>query len=589
MSLTNLLNKGKESPKDIPNNNKVTALKNYFNPKLLSILFAAFATWCAGNGWPKNNTPFIDSLSVPPQIQKWNENKSLFPEGLEQSLTDSGINSNNTSFNVVENKGTLSISWVNQGLKVSVEESNRIWTIVWVEYAVVWDEVWTLITVRTGSGYKSWLITWVYKWVDFSSKITAWRLEEDIKWVTIWQNFIWAEIEKLFEQWKIGAYASATDTDTKTLSVSEITWTDVPGWREWSQTTTRWIWAKTYAAWWKWTYFNPTTKIDWNLGYRETRFWGETERWVDYGLQVSKLLVDSGWELKWWLEWFNAWDYKSNTYYAWLNYNFDWWVTAWIRVKKIDDTSYDDEIIMFGISIPLWWPKNSDTPKRTYTQSRGGLNVNDIDHVTWGRHATSQLYGYEKEETNTWFEAAPDVEAPVLNSTNQTFTTTVWTPLTLVNVEATDNVDWSVTVVQGWDTVDFNTAWTYNVTYTATDSAGNSSITITHIYQVNALPLPTITFGADTTVNDTEAVFNWADTSIDITYTNIQAWATFRIVSVTGWISVNAGDFSIDWNWDISYTWDAWSNQTVNLTIWVTNPGQAEITWSSSITVIDDV
>jgi hypothetical protein len=80
-----------------------------------------------------------------------------------------------------------------------------------------------------------------------------------------------------------------------------------------------------------------------------------------------------------------------------------------------------------------------------------------------------------------------DTTAPVLDSTSQTFTTTVGTPLTLQTVTATDAVDGNVAVVQSGDTVNFNAVGTYNVVYTATDSASNSS-TITHTYVVNAVP-----------------------------------------------------------------------------------------------------
>jgi len=79
-------------------------------------------------------------------------------------------------------------------------------------------------------------------------------------------------------------------------------------------------------------------------------------------------------------------------------------------------------------------------------------------------------------------EPVLDTIAPTLSSTNKSFTTTVWTPLTLETVTATDNVDWNVVVTQT-GTVDFNTIWTYIVTYSAKDKAGNESVT-THTYIV---------------------------------------------------------------------------------------------------------
>jgi len=86
-----------------------------------------------------------------------------------------------------------------------------------------------------------------------------------------------------------------------------------------------------------------------------------------------------------------------------------------------------------------------------------------------------------------------DTTAPTLSSTTQTYTTTVGTALTLQTVTATDDTDSSVSVVQSGDTVDFNSAGTYAVTYTATDSASNTA-TITHTYTVNvAVAATTIT------------------------------------------------------------------------------------------------
>jgi len=86
-----------------------------------------------------------------------------------------------------------------------------------------------------------------------------------------------------------------------------------------------------------------------------------------------------------------------------------------------------------------------------------------------------------------------DTTAPVLSDVNQSYTTTVGTALSLQNVTATDNVDTSVSVVQT-GSVDFDTAGTYNVVYTATDSASNSS-SVTHTYTVNEVPnsAPTVT------------------------------------------------------------------------------------------------
>jgi hypothetical protein len=78
-----------------------------------------------------------------------------------------------------------------------------------------------------------------------------------------------------------------------------------------------------------------------------------------------------------------------------------------------------------------------------------------------------------------------DTKAPFLSSTNKTFNTTINVPLTLETVTATDNVDGVLPVIKT-GTVDFTTAGTYNVIYSAKDSSDNIS-TITHTYVVSAI------------------------------------------------------------------------------------------------------
>lgn len=104
-----------------------------------------------------------------------------------------------------------------------------------------------------------------------------------------------------------------------------------------------------------------------------------------------------------------------------------------------------------------------------------------------------------------------DTTPPVLSSSDKTFTTTVGTPLTLETVTASDNKDGSVTVNQTGN-VDFNTAGTYKITYTAKDSAGNTAST-THTYVVNAVaPVNT----PPTANNDTANTAHNTPATIDV-------------------------------------------------------------------------
>ena len=79
-------------------------------------------------------------------------------------------------------------------------------------------------------------------------------------------------------------------------------------------------------------------------------------------------------------------------------------------------------------------------------------------------------------------EIVADTKKPVFNLPNKVYNTVVGNPLTLETVTATDNRDGKLNVaISG--TVDFDTVGLYNITYTATDSSGNSS-KLTHIYNV---------------------------------------------------------------------------------------------------------
>ena len=80
-----------------------------------------------------------------------------------------------------------------------------------------------------------------------------------------------------------------------------------------------------------------------------------------------------------------------------------------------------------------------------------------------------------------------DTTAPILSSTNKSFTTTAGTPLTLETVTASDNKNGDLVVTQT-GTVNFNVAGTYNVAYSARDVANNAT-TIHHTYTVEALPV----------------------------------------------------------------------------------------------------
>ncbi len=125
---------------------------------------------------------------------------------------------------------------------------------------------------------------------------------------------------------------------------------------------------------------------------------------------------------------------------------------------------------------------------RVWSSSPDGSNGHDIhfNDFNAGGNWNSRAHGFSVRCIK-YLDTVP----PVLSHSTQTFTTTVGTPLILPTVTATDNIDGNVNVVQN-GSVDFDTAGTYTITYTATDSAGNSA-SITHTYIVYGIVTSPIT------------------------------------------------------------------------------------------------
>lgn len=160
--------------------------------------------------------------------------------------------------------------------------------------------------------------------------------------------------------------------------------------------------------------------------------------------------------------------------------------------SMLEDTVYNGTLTATS-TLSLIFAKVSNPANGTVTISSNGAftytpntNYNGTDSFKYS--VSNGIVSVQQTVNITITDVVEaDTQAPTLSSTTQTFTTTAGTALTLVTVTATDTVDGSVTVVQSGQTVDFNTVGTYNVVYTATDSANNSA-SITHTYTVNPVP-----------------------------------------------------------------------------------------------------
>ncbi len=140
-----------------------------------------------------------------------------------------------------------------------------------------------------------------------------------------------------------------------------------------------------------------------------------------------------------------------------------------------------------------------------------------------------------------------DTTAPTLSTTDKTFVTTVWNSLVFENVTWSDDVDKNVVVVRTWE-VDFNTAGTYTLIYTATDKAGNVKKAV-HTYVVNeAVPAPSWGSISDIVEGDD----GWKNFNVD--FSSYIENANGGIFSAS-WLPTG---LSIDWNsWVVSWYFDA--------------------------------
>jgi len=356
------------------------------------------------------------------------------------------------------------INWKNT-YKASFEQSELFWTILWFQYGFFNWEWGTLVDVKIWDKNKSFLLTWMYKWVDWSVRSSVGMLFQDFEWQTIKQDFAWLEVIKDLDKYikwlSASWYLNATHTSSAILSVTEER-IKVP-WGTWLiTTTTSYKWWDN-VGWWIWFKYDfGNNSIEWHAG----TFWWKIAFWGSY-------------------EYAN-WDFKAGV-----------WIDC---VNEICQSTARVDILLYpGLTVWLsWtminWPIDDDTQVglnvaytpwlNTFSNSSKKWGL-DFRPVVWAEHAMRTLYG-KKEITKTEVFIPDPVEvdkiAPELSSTNKTFVTDAWKSLVLENVTANDNKDWVIWVVITW-TVDFNTAWTYYVIYTATDKAGNIS-KIVHTYIV---------------------------------------------------------------------------------------------------------
>lgn len=186
---------------------------------------------------------------------------------------------------------------------------------------------------------------------------------------------------------------------------------------------------------------------------------------------------------------------------------------------------------------------------------------------SWEETILLQVDWYELEVGVVISE--PDILAPVIDWSNETFTSTVWEAWEIRTLIASDEVDWSVTVTQN-GTVDFDSVWTYTITHTATDSSWNSS-TVIHTYVVEELPNRAPTSVDDLVSTAYETAITIPVTSNDsdpdgdtLTVTWILGTVSWWVAKIVGNNVVYTPDPSFIWTGSFSYTVDDWNGWTAS-------------------------
>lgn len=428
-----------------------SASKLYKNWTAL-FLAGALMQWCASTNNKVNDVMSVnhDDITPPTSLENKNNNNS-------NTDVDFNANPDSRSWNLVFSKD-------NSRLNIWLEDSENLWLITSVEYANVWDKWWTLVTTNFWEDKQSYLLTGLYKWVDFSAKATAWYLKQDFEGSDIGQKYLWAEFLKDFsdvvKNLRAWMYVNATQADSKTLSVETVT-RDVTGWQETITTTTRFEGEDTNSMWVVAEYnygknsFDASfgnTDIDWSatnysLGY--TYSWEKIRPSVEY----SRLDGDS---------------FDSEIYRGQVDYIISDWFSVWLGYEKVNSTSFDDNRVMLTFSY---------TPGlKSYSNTREYNHMN-LDHVTWANDAMSTLYG--QKQTTTVSENKESNNAPNVSNILVTGDLPGYIPLDIsldISDDDLSQVTWELemkwTAIENWlSTGSFSqSSWTWdtlkNITYT---------------------------------------------------------------------------------------------------------------------------
>jgi len=562
---------------------------NSFGSKLYKNWTALFVAWALMQGCASTNNRVNDVMSVnhddltPPRVSTKDSQNNL------ENYSDTNKTNIVLNWNPDTQSWNLLISNENSRLEIWLQDSESMWLVTSVEYANVWDKWWTLITTNFWDERQSYLVTWLYKWVDFSAKATAWYLRQDFEWVDIGQKYIWAEFLKDFsnivENFRAWMYANATFTDSKTLSVTQVS-RDVEWWKEITTTTTSFEWEDTRSAWFTFEYDYGNSSFDANFWHTNIWNWANNYWfWYTY----------NGWKIRPSIEYsrLDGDSFDSETYRGKIDYIISDWLSVWAAYERINSSSMDDNRFMITFTY---------TPGLKSYQNSRTYNHMNLTHTTWAREAMSTLYWQKETKVTTEFildKSALDSkinEAWALDKNN--YTPNSWSALstalaaaviinnddnsTLEEVKTAFN-NLNSAIDQLSEVADFSTLnstistaqWLNESDYTTT-SWSNLQTSLTNAIQIrdNSNSTQTQVDQANTNLQSAISWLEWANTAPS--QPNVSGDST-----VTVWDAMNLTFSSTDAEWNsltyrvVSWTIPAWTTFNSNGTLsWTTTTVQ---------------
>ncbi len=350
------------------------------------------------------------------------------------------------------------------------------------------------------------------------------------------------------------------DSKRRNLNVSWI-WKTTDWWKNWHM--------KKRISLWKWVTINPNNSNEIHA------------TWMSWQDEIWALYSKDGWE---------TWEENNNLPVTskFVNATIDpnnpdkifyttfWW---WIRyannptyeipddISPIINLNWEAELTLdFWEAYDEFWATCTDNKDQVCKVIIWGDSVNTNEAWTYNitYNATDKAWNKATEIIRKVIvkeKVIPDTTAPIINlNWEAEITLNFWETYNELGASCSDNIDENCEVIIWGDIVNTNEAWTYNITYNATDKAWNKATEVTRKVIVKEKVVP------DTTAPIIS--LNWeAEITLKFWETYNELWATCsdnidENCEVIIWgDSVNINEA---WTYNITYnaTDEAWNKAT---------------------------